>query len=365
MSPPRRVLVVTSGALFVRGGHLIIAEQTCAALRRAGYTADVLVTPQNRFGRQLSAYAATRLTDVTETADGHPVDQVISFRFPSYAVRHPRHVCWLNHRMREYYDLWDRFTRGLGRRGRLKEGVRRRLFFALDRRLLTRNVTRLVAQSRTIQERLRRFGGIPSELLYPPAPERAYRNEGYGDYVFAVSRLHPLKRLDLLVEAAALTRSQSLAFKIAGAGEQEPHLRERIDALGLSGRVELLGHVSDAELLSHYARCRAVYFAPWNEDYGFVTLEAFRSGKAVVTARDSGGPAELVEHGQTGLVAEPTAEGVARQLDVLSDDRGLATLLGENAERTSREHTWQRAVEELMRLPPLTAPSRSPRISRQ
>ena len=126
MSQARRILVVTSGALFVRGGHMVIAEETAAALRRAGYRSDVLVTPQNRFGRQASAYLANWFTDVGQTADGKTIDQVISFRFPSYAVRHSRHVCWLNHRMREYYDLWERFTRGLGRRGRLKEGVRRR-----------------------------------------------------------------------------------------------------------------------------------------------------------------------------------------------------------------------------------------------
>jgi glycosyltransferase involved in cell wall biosynthesis len=345
---PRRVLVVTSGALFVRGGHLTIAEETAAAIRRAGHLAEVVVTPQNRFGRQLSAYAATWLTDVGETADGKPVDQVISLRFPSYAVRHPRHVCWLNHRMREYYDLWDRFVRGLGRRGRLKEGVRRKLFHTLDRWLLTKNVTRLVAQSRTIQARLQRFGGIPSDLLYPPPPERPYRTDGYGDYVFAVSRLHPLKRLDLLVEAAALARDRQLSFKIAGEGEEEPRLRERVRALGLEGRFELLGAVSDAQLVEHYARCRAVFFAPWNEDYGFVTLEAFRSGKAVITASDSGGPAELVRHGENGLVAEPGADAVAAQLDAIGRDRSLAERLGEAARRDAEAHRWDRAVEELL-----------------
>jgi glycosyltransferase involved in cell wall biosynthesis len=345
----RRILVVTSGALFVRGGHLTIAEQTAAALRRAGHLADVIVTPQNRFGRQLSAYLATWLTDVGETADGKPVDQVISLRFPSYAVRHPRHVCWLNHRMREYYDLWDRFVRGLGRKGRLKEGVRRRMFHTLDRWLLTRNVTRLVAQSRTIQARLQRFGGIRSELLYPPPPERPYRTDGYGDYVFAVSRLHPLKRLDLLVEAVALARDRSLSFKIAGEGEEEPRLRERIRALGLEGRVELLGAVTDAQLVDHYARCRAVYFAPWNEDYGFVTLEAFRSGKAVVTATDSGGPAELVRHGENGFVSAPTAEALAADLDALGRDRGLAERLGQAARRDAEAFRWERTVEELLR----------------
>ena len=344
--PVRRILVVTSGALFVKGGHLTIANETAAALRRAGYQSEVLVTPQNRFGRQLSAYLATRITDVGLTADGHPVDQVISLRFPSYAVRHPRHVCWLNHRMREYYDLWEHFTRGLGRKGRLKENVRRRVFHAIDRRLLTKNVTRLVAQSRTIQERLRRFGDIPSELLYPPAPERPYRTDGYGDYIFAVSRLTPLKRLGLLVEAVALMRDRFLGVKIAGEGEDMDRLRARIAELGLAGRVELLGAIPDDELLDHYARCRGVYFAPWNEDYGFVTLESFRSGKAVVTAADSGGPAELVRHEVNGLVAQPTAQALAEQLDRLAD-RDLAERLGRAAEVDSREHTWDRAVRVL------------------
>ena len=70
MTAPKRILVVTSGALFVRGGHLTIAEETSAALRRAGYLSEVLVTPQNRFGRQASAYASTWMTDVSQTADG-------------------------------------------------------------------------------------------------------------------------------------------------------------------------------------------------------------------------------------------------------------------------------------------------------
>src|SRR6185503_13373071 len=227
VSRTKRILVVTSGALFVRGGHLAIAEATTAALRSAGYLSEVMVTPQNRFGRQLSAYWANWLTDVGETADGQPVDQVISLRFPSYAVRHWHHVCWLNHRMREYYDLWERFTRGLGRKGRLKEGVRRRVFHALDRRLLTRNVHRLFAQSRTIQARLERFGRIRSEVLYPPPPERPYRTDGYGDYVFAVSRLHPLKRLKLLVEAVPLMKDGRLSVKIAGEGEEATELRAR------------------------------------------------------------------------------------------------------------------------------------------
>ena len=83
------------------------------------------------------------------------------------------------------------------------------------------------------------------------------------------------------------------------------------------------------ELVDHYARCRAVYFAPWNEDYGFVTLEAFRSGKAVVTAagqRRAGGAGAST--GATGWSAAPTPEAVADQLDRAGADRGLAERLG-------------------------------------
>jgi glycosyltransferase involved in cell wall biosynthesis len=167
--------------------------------------------------------------------------------------------------------------------------------------------------------------------------------------VFAVSRLTPLKRLGLLVEAAALMKDRALTIKIAGEGEEAAVLQERVKDLGLQGRVELLGAVSDEALVEHYARCRAVYFAPWNEDYGFVTLEAFRSGKAVVTTSDSGGPAELVRHEENGLVGAATAESVAAHLDLLGRDAGLAERLGRAALTASEEHTWERAVEVLTR----------------
>ena len=118
---------------------MVIARSLVHALREAGHDADIIVTPQNRFGRQGAAYLATWLTDVGRSG-AEPIDQVISLRFPSYAVRHPRHVCWLNHTMREYYDLWETFSATLSPQGRVKERVRRTAIHAADRYLLTRNV---------------------------------------------------------------------------------------------------------------------------------------------------------------------------------------------------------------------------------
>jgi len=347
-----RILVVTSSAPFVRGGHMVIAEETVGALRRAGHEAEIFQTPTNRFGRQFDAYEATRLTDVSEGADGRAIDQIITMRYPAYALRHPRHVVWLTHTMREYYDLWDHVMRGFGRKGRLKESLRRFFVHRLDRRLLTQNVSKLYTISQTVTDRLQHFIGVPSVALHPPAPARDYRCEAYEPYVFAVSRLHPLKRMDLLIEAMAVMKDRSLKAVIAGEGEDESRLRSLIREKGLEGRVELAGSLSEDAKLDHLARCRAVYFAPRNEDYGFVTLEAMSSGKAVLTATDSGGPTEQVEDGATGWILKPDAASFATRLDEIAGDAALAERMGGQGLAYAALHTWDKVAPQLVHTEP-------------
>ncbi|MCJ7612364.1 MAG: glycosyltransferase family 4 protein [Candidatus Aminicenantes bacterium] len=347
MSGPR-IVVVTSDVPFVEGGHMTIARNTVQALQECGYEADLITTPQNRFGRQLRAYLANRFTDVGRDGWGRPIHQVISFRFPSYAVKHEAHVCWLNHRQREYYALWETLRAQLGVRGRIKETLRRMLIHRLDTHLLKHSVTKVYAQSRTVQDRLKRWGRIPSEILYPPPPHRAYRTDYYGDFIFTVSRLQQLKRVDLLVEAFRLVTNKRLKAVIIGDGPERSALAEKIKEYGLSRRVVLLGPADESTVLSHYGRCLAVFFCPRNEDYGFVTGEAFASRKAVVTTLDSGGPAELVADGQTGFVVEPTARDLAQTFDRLADDKGLAENLGAKAHRFISQMTWPRAVDKLV-----------------
>lgn len=325
---------------------MVIARSLVDALREAGHHADIIVTPQNRFGRQASAYLATWLTDVT-TSEGQPIDQVISLRFPSYAVRHPKHVCWLNHTMREYYDLWEPFSGTLSGRGRLKERVRRAGMHAADRYLLGRNVTRLFVQSRTIQQRLAMWPEVTAKVLYPPAPQRPYRCDDYGDYIFMVSRLTRLKRADLLIDALATPDGAGISAVIAGEGEERSRLEALIAARGLASRVQLIGRISDAELLAHLARCRAVCFPPVQEDYGFVTVEAFASHKPVVTCRDSGGPAELVADGVQGFVCEPRPQALAGALRRVMDDRGLAEQMGAAAFAAGAQLNWPDTVRQL------------------
>ena len=95
------IAVVTSSPPGTEGGHLVIARALADALARCGHSPHLVITPDYGFGRLASTYRASWTTDVM-TIDGCSIDRVVSLRYPSFAVRHPHHVCWLNHTMREY-----------------------------------------------------------------------------------------------------------------------------------------------------------------------------------------------------------------------------------------------------------------------
>jgi glycosyltransferase involved in cell wall biosynthesis len=250
--------------------------------------------------------------------------------------------------MREYYDLWPRFSGSLSPQGRLKERGKRMVIRAVDRWLLGHNVTKVVAQSRTVGRRLLADLGISSDVLLPPPPQRPYRCERYGEYIFAVSRLTPLKRVDLLIRALADPAAGRVRAVIAGEGESRADLDRLIASLGVGDRVTLAGRIADEEVLDHYARCRAVCFTPFEEDYGFVTVEAFSSRKGVLTCRDSGGPAELVRDGHTGTICEPDPEALAGCIARVMDDVAFAERIGSAAAAQVATMTWPKAIRELM-----------------
>jgi glycosyltransferase involved in cell wall biosynthesis len=340
------IAVVTSAPPGIEGGHLVIARSLVRALREHGHQADMITTPSYPFGRQAREYVDTWRTNV-RWHNGTRVDHVISTRYPSYAVRHPSHVCWLNHTMREYYDLWDDFRGRLSARGRVKEGVRRRLIHAADSHCFYWHVKRMYAQSKTIQARLLTWNRTSSTVLYPPAPPRPYRCEGYEPFLFVVSRLAPLKRIDLILDALATPAAEGVRCVIAGEGEAADALRERATRLGLDDRVTFAGRISDEALVDYLARCRAVAFVPKQEDYGFVTAEAFSSSKPVITTTDSGGPAELVVDGINGRIVTPAAVALGEAIADVMADAAHAERLGRAAEDTASTMRWSAVAARL------------------
>ena len=223
--------------------------------------------------------------------------------------------------------------------------MRRAAIHAADRYLLTRNVSRLFVQSRTIQRRLTIWPELRSTVLYPPPPQRPYRCDEYGDYLFFASRLVSLKRADLVLRALAEPAAAAVRCVIGGEGPDRDALERLAAELRIGDRVRFAGRLSEDALIEHYARCRAVLFVPRREDYGFVTVEAFASRKAVITCTDSGGPTELVGDGRNGFVVEPSPAALAAAMRQLWDDPALAERMGGEAHADGqRLHQWPRRV---------------------
>jgi glycosyltransferase involved in cell wall biosynthesis len=120
---------------------------------------------------------------------------------------------------------------------------------------------------------------------------------------------------------------------LVGTGPSERELRTQIERLGVGDRVEMAGVVSDTRLRDLYRSALAVYYGPYDEDFGYVTLEAMAARRPVVVTSDSGGPLELVRDGQSGVVVEPKARPVAAAFDRLAGDRARADALGEEGRR--------------------------------
>jgi glycosyltransferase involved in cell wall biosynthesis len=342
------ITIVTSAPPLTEGGHLVLARSLERALREAGHRAGIVTTPSNRFGRQGPAYLANWLTDVGMTGSGETVDQVISLRFPAYAVRHPNHVCWLVHTMREYYDLWDDFSARLSPQGRAKERARRAVIRSADTYFFKYQVRRMFTISGVVRDRLKKWNGVTGQVLHPPPPQRDYRCDRYGDYIFFASRLSPLKRAELVIRAMTEPAAAHVKLVIGGDGEESPRLQKLARELQLGDRVTFAGHLTERDLTDHLAECRAVVFVPKDEDYGFVTAEAFASGKAVITCTDSGGPLELVRDRANGFVVAPEPGAVAGAMAQLTADAGLAERLGAQARQDIAPLTWSHVVQTLV-----------------
>jgi glycosyltransferase involved in cell wall biosynthesis len=342
----RSVLVCAVQAPFIVGGAEILVSELRLNLERRGFRVDVASVPfkwypASELVRQALAW---RLLDVTES-NGTPVDLVIPTKFPSYLVRHPRKVAWLFHQHREAYDLYGTpycsFT-GSPEDGQVREAIRR-----MDTTGL-RECPQLYTISRNVADRLARFNGLAGTALYPPPHHLGrYRADGYGDFVFFAGRLDRLKRLDLVLDAMRRVRSGA-RLKLAGVGPLDGELRKQIARLGIGDRVELLGFVSADELLDLYANCRAALYAPFNEDYGYVTVEAMLSRKPVITTTDAGGPLEFVSDGENGIVTEPTPEALADAIDRLwSLSAARLRELGGAGHQRVAGITWDHVIDRL------------------
>jgi glycosyltransferase involved in cell wall biosynthesis len=346
-----RVVIATVQVPFIYGGAEMHAEQPRNALVAHGHEAAIVAVPFKWYPpeRILDHMLACRLLDLTESA-GTQIDRLIGLKFPAYLIPHPNKVMWLLHQHRQAYELWKHsagdlvhFSNGVD----IREAIRQ-----ADRNLIP-EAKAVYANSANVTKRLKDYCGIDSVPLYhpPPAADEFYC-AGTGDYLFFPSRIVDTKRQALVVEALGHTR-QPVSVYFAGAPDHPNYmeeLREKARKLKIEHRVTWLGNVSEDEKRRLYAQALGVVFPPVDEDYGYVTLEAMLSSKPVITCKDSGGPLEFVVSGETGLVCEPTPEGLAAAMDRLWEERSEAKNWG--VAGRERYHgmgiTWSKVVKALL-----------------
>jgi glycosyltransferase involved in cell wall biosynthesis len=324
---------------FMYGGAEQLLENLVGALRAAGHRADLVRLP--------ATWDRERVFDSAMAWRMLPVDAdlVIATNFPSYFVRHPRKIVWLFHQHRVAYDLAGSDLSDFD----LDDGAleEQRLLVEWDTRALEEAIERFTL-SHTVSDRLARFNGLTSTPLPHPPPlfERLHPGRSDGG-LFTALRLEHNKRPELLLDAMAHVKAD-VTLQIAGTGSLRPALETRIDRLGLRSRVELLGWVSDDELVDRYASARAVVYAPYDEDYGYVTLQAFAASKPVVTTSDAGGVLEWVTDGETGLVTAPDPAALAAAIDRLVSDDVLTQRLGRAGRERVASLSWQPVVDALL-----------------
>jgi glycosyltransferase involved in cell wall biosynthesis len=342
----RRILVCEAQVPFVRGGAESLVRELVARLRAHGYETDLVSVPFKWYPvNEILAHAgAWRLLDLSESA-GRPIDLVIATKFPTYFARHPNKVTWLVHQYRAAYELaGTRFSEFDHTPGDV--AVRERLM-RLDTTMLGES-KRIFTIARTVTARLARFNGLEAETLYHPPRLAAHLHGGPADgYVLSVGRLEAVKRVDLAIQGVALV--PGLRLIVAGTGTERERFEALAETLGAADRVTFAGEVDDATLIALYAGALAVVYPPYDEDFGYVTLESFLSRKPVVTTTDSGEPTEFVMDGVNGRVTEPSPGALAEALAALAADPARAARMGEAGHDRARTITWDGVVDRLVR----------------
>ena len=195
---------------------------------------------------------------------------------------------------------------------------------------------------------MRTFNGVEPTVLYPPlGDEESYYSADPERSVFFPSRVAPIKRQDLAVEAMRYV-SSDVRLVIAGPGDME-RVSRLAAAHDVGGRVELLGGwMPEARKLDLLARCLGVLFPPYDEDYGYVTLEGFllQAGDYLYRLRRSG----RTGRGRRLRVRHRARPASHRRGDrpACGDRQGAARMGAAGRERVrALEINWDHVVEEL------------------
>jgi glycosyltransferase involved in cell wall biosynthesis len=340
-----KIAVVTPKSVSCeKGGAENLYEGLVSALNKAGHRAtqiDILVD-ESSFERILESYCNCFYLNLDD------YDLVISTKAPTYMVRHRNHISYLLHPIRVFYDMFNVEYNSNDK----EKQKQKKLIHEFDKYGLNPSrVKKHCVIGEVVAQRMRDadpfWNDVNFKVIYPAPIISTFLDPKKGEFIFLPGRLHRWKRVDLIIKAMGYLKNDTRLL-LAGAGEDANDLRKLVHNLGLDQKVQFLGKVSDEELLDLYSRAILVPFVPIQEDYGYITIEAFRARKPVITCKDSGEPANIVKESISGFIVDPDPKKIAEKMDYLIENPDEAVLMGENGFLSVQNIIWENGIKELL-----------------
>lgn len=339
-----KIIVASTIVPFINGGGVFIVDWLEEKLKEYGHQVQTIKIPfVHDYQTVMTQMLGLRMYHLEDAAD-----RLIAIRTPSYLLQHPDKYLWFIHHYREMYDLWETTYNMLPKEDNtlaIREYVKRAddLAFQESKKIYT--------NSQIVSDRLLKYNNITATPVYPPVlhPEQFYCNK-YGDYIYYSSRICGHKRQLLAIEAMKYVKT-GVKLVITGSSENEEvrtQIKQMIQHNGLEKKVEICDKwISEEEKAEYLANCLAGIYIPYDEDsYGYPSLEAHHSSKAVISCKDSGGTRELIIDGYNGYMVDPEPEKLAEVFDQLYEDKKLAEKMGNNGQNRIKklEITWDNVV---------------------
>lgn len=225
----------------------------------------------------------------------------------------------------------------------------------------------IVAVSEWTKEKALKEGAAEGKIAWipPGVPKKFFNTENQNDnhirsrlsipsdaqILLTVSRLDPRKGHSLVLES--IQHINHSHYIICGTGSSKEEIIQKAAELEITDRVHLVGYVDEEQLIEYYDVCdifvMSSKYLPQRgnvEGFGIVYLEANAMGKPVIGTKTGGIPS-AINHGETGLLAEPTIKSVKAAIQKVLNNPELCERLGENGRRWARKHTWDKISNQI------------------
>ena len=169
----------------------------------------------------------------------------------------------------------------------------------------------ILADSKNVQNRIQKFLGLESTVLYPPCDVDKFNWMGQEDYYLSTARLTSYKRVDIIIQAFIKLPQKRLI--ITSTGPDEKKLKQLAEGFA---NIQFTGDINDNELKNLIGNAITTIYIPKDEDFGISPVESMAAGKPVIGSGE-GGLLETVIHGETGWLSSPniSVEELVQMLD--------------------------------------------------